>query len=289
MELSIIILSYNTKDLTLNCIGSIVEQYKNELDKKLFEIIVVDNASEDGSVQTLQKLKTEGLRVIESKENLGFSKGCNLAAKGAKGEFLIFLNSDTQIKDQGFLKMTDFFKKNEDAGILGAKLKNEDGTNQPSAGKFYNLLNLFFMSLGVERLGFLRESPNVTKKVDWVSGASLMIRKKIFEKVGGFEKDLFMYWEDVEICYKVKEKGFYIYFYPEVTLYHKELGSSNRSFAILNIYKGILLFYKKHKSSLEYNLVKLMLFSKAFILNSFGKISGNKYLVETYGKTLELF
>ena len=289
MELSIIILSYNTKDLTLNCINSIVEQYKNELDKNQFEIFVVDNASVDDSLQVLQKLKISGLKIIESKENLGFSKGCNLGAKNAKGDFFLFLNSDTQIKDQGFLKMLEFFKRNEDAGILGAKLKNTDGTSQPSAGKFYNLLNLLFMSLGFERLGLLRESPNEVKKIDWVSGASLMIRKKIFEKVGGFEKTLFMYWEDIEICYKAKEKGFFTYFYPEITLYHKELGSSNRTFAILNIYKGILFFYKKHKSYLEYNLVKLILFSKALVLNIFGKITKNTYLTETYGKTLELF
>ena len=289
MELSIIILSYNTKDLSISCINSIVEQYKNELDKEQFEIIVVDNASEDGSAQALLRLKIEGVKILENKENLGFAKGCNLGAKSAKGEYLLFLNSDTQIKDQGFLKMLDFFKKNENIGILGAKLKNIDGTSQPSAGNFYNLFNLFFMSLGVERFGFLRESPNEVKKVDWVSGASLMIRRKFFEKIGGFEKDLFMYWEDIEICYKAKEKGFLTYFYPEITLFHKELGSGNRSFAILNIYKGILFFYKKHKSSFEYNLAKAILFSKAFVLSNFGKIAKNKYYIDTYGKTLELF
>lgn len=289
MDLSIIILSYNTKDLTINCINSIEDQYREELSKKQFEIILVDNASSDGSLKALRKSKIEGLRIIESKENLGFAKGCNLGAKNAEGEYLLFLNSDTQIKDQGFLKMIEYLKKNQNAGILGAKLKNTDGTSQSSAGKFYNILNIFFMLLGIERLGLLRESPNEVKKVDWVSGAALMIKRKFFEKVGGFEKNLFMYWEDIEICYKAKEKGFLTYFYPEITLFHKELGSSNRGFAILNIYKGILLFYKKHKSFWEYILVKIMLFSKSFILVNFGKITKNKYLIETYGKTLELF
>ena len=101
MELSIIILSYNTKDLTINCLNSIVEQYKQELDKDRFEIIVVDNASSDDSLAAILRLKSKisNLKLIESKENLGFSKGCNLGAENAKGEYLLFLNSDTEIKD----------------------------------------------------------------------------------------------------------------------------------------------------------------------------------------------
>jgi len=289
MELSIIILSFNTKDLTLKCINSIIEQYNQELEKKQFEIIIVDNASSDGTLYSVRKLKIGNLKIIESKENLGFSNGCNLGAKIASGEYLLFLNSDTLIKDQGFLKMIEFIKKNEKIGILGGKLKNEDGTAQPSTGNFYNLFNLFFMLLGIERFGFLRNSPNETKKVDWVSGACLTIRRKVFEKIGGFEKSLFMYWEDIDLCFKAKKKGYETYFYSEIILFHKSLASSNRSFAILNIYKGILFFYKKNKSGFEYNLAKIMLFSKAILLKFFGQITNNKYLVQTYGQTLELF
>jgi len=289
MELSIIILSFNTKDLTLNCINSIVEQYREELEKKQFEIILIDNASSDGTQDLVKKLKIQNLKIIGSKENLGFSNGCNLGAKNASGEFLLFLNSDTQIKDQGFVKMIDYLKKNEKIGILGGKLKNEDGTAQASTGNFYNLFNLFFMLLGIERVGFIRKSPNKTKQVDWVSGACLAIRRKVFEKIGGFEKTLFMYWEDIDLCFKAKKKGYSTYFYSEITLFHKSLASSNRSFAILNIYKGILFFYKKNKPGLAYLVAKVMLFSKALMLRTFGQISNNKYLVQTYGQALELF
>jgi GT2 family glycosyltransferase len=289
MTLSIIILSYNTKDLTISCINSIVALYKQELDNNQFEIIVVDNASTDDSVAETLKLKTENLKIIENKENLGFSKGCNLGAKNANGEYLLFLNSDTEIKDQGFLKMVEYLKKNEQIGILGGALKNEDGTSQPSAGKFYNLLNLFLAMVGLERVGFLRESPKQIQKVDWVSGASLMIKKKVFEKIGGFEKELFMYAEDIELCFRANKKSFPTYFYPGVMLFHKEHGSSNRTFAILNIYKGILFFYKKHKPSWEYQVARLILFSKALILKTMGQITKNKYLQETYGQALELF
>ena len=289
MDLSIIILSFNTKDLTIDCLNAIVAQYKQELDKDEFEIILVDNASSDDTIKTAKNLNLKNLKIIESQENLGFSKGCNLGAKNASGEYLLFLNSDTEIKDQGFVKMVDYLKKNEKVGILGGALKNENGKAQPSAGRFYNLLTLFLTMIGLERLGFLRESPKGIKRVDWVSGASMMIKKKIFEKIGGFEKELFMYAEDMEFCYRANKKGFATYFYPEVTLFHKEIGSSNRTFAILNIYKGILFFYKKHKPIWEYRTASAILFSKACILKKIGQLTRNKYLQETYGQALELF
>jgi len=289
MDLSIIILNYNTKDLTTDCLNSILSQYKNELEKSRFEIILVDNASTDGSVEAFKKLNIENLELIESRENLGFSKGCNMGASSASGDYLLFLNSDTEIKDQGFIKMVEHFEKNTDVGILGGALKNEDGTSQSSAGKFYNLSNLFLMMLGFERLGFLRESPKTIEEVDWVSGACLMIKRKVFKIIGGFEKELFMYGEDWELCFRANQNGFKTYFYPEIMLFHKERGSSNRGFAILNIYKSILFFYKKYKPGWQYKIAGFILHSKSFILNTVGLLTGNKYLVETYGKTLELF
>lgn len=289
LKLSIIILNYKTKDLTLNCIQSIVEQYKKELDEEKFEIILVDNNSEDDSIKAFTKLRTKNLQIIESQENLGFAKGCNLGASKAKGEYLLFLNSDTEIKDQGFLKMVDYLDQNEKVAILGGKLKNLDGTSQLSTGKFYSLISLFLMLLGMERKGLLRESPNEIKSVDWVSGASLMIRKEVFNKINGFEKDLFMYIEDMELCFKARKKGFQVYFYPNIMLFHKSLGSSNRSFAIFNIYKGILFFYKKHKSNWQYKIARLMLLSKAKILIAFGKLRKNSYYISTYEETLKLF
>lgn len=290
MELSIIILNYKTKDLTISCINSIVEQYKKELDGNKFEIIVVDNNSEDGSFEAISNFKSaiSNLKVIESKENLGFGKGCNFGASRAKGEFLLFLNSDTEIKDQGFIKMINYLSDNKNIGILGGKLKNADGTSQLSCGKFYSLFNLFLVLLGFNKLFNLKESPNIIKHADWVSGACLMIEKNNFNKVNGFEKDFFMYIEDMELCFRIKKKGFLTYFYPNIMLFHKELGSSNKTFAVVNIYKGILIFYRKHKSYFEYLLVKLMLKTKAITLVVLGKIINNKYLQDTYSQALKI-
>ena len=290
MKLSIIILSYNTKDLTLDCINAISQEYEKELQSGLFEIVLVDNASTDGSVETVKnlKLKTSSLKIIENKENVGFSKGNNIGVKKALGNYILFLNSDTEIKDKGFIRMLEFLENNKNVGIVGGRLKNPDNSIQKSAGKFYYLFNVTLMLLGGERLGFLRSSPPKVSKTDWVSGACMMVRKDFFENLGGFEEKLFMYMEDMEFCFRAKKKGYLTYFYPNVELLHKERGSSNRTFAIIHIYEGILFFYKKYMPSWQYNLVKRMLRSKALVLVNLGKIMNNKYLEETYSKALEL-
>lgn len=291
IKLSIVTLSYNTKDLTLNCLKSIVSQYKQELEKNELEIIVVDNASIDGSVESIKYYVSsikyeEKIKLIQSKENLGFGRGCNLGAKAAKEKYLLFLNSDTEILDKGLIGMTKFLDDNPRVAILGGRLENSDGSLQPSAGKFYNLFNLLIMLLGFERFGFLRSSPNKIQKVDWVSGACLMIRSDIFKKLNGFDEKIFMYVEDMEICFRAKKIGFLTYFYPNLLLKHKSLGSSNRTFAIINIYKGILHFYSKHKTHLEYLIAKALLITKAEILILVGAITFNSDLRNRYRKAI---
>lgn len=283
LNLSIIILNYNTKDLTLRCLESIFNHYLRKIEGGQIEVILVDNASSDGSVEKIKNSKfAKKINLIESRENLGFAKGNNLGAQHAKGEYLLFLNSDTEVKDIGFERMTLFLKENPNVGILGGKLYFPDGKIQPSVGKFYNLINLFLMLFGAERLGALRESPNKITKVDWVSGACVMIRKNIFRKIGGFDKKIFMYMEDVELCYSAKKIGFDTYFYPNLSLLHKERGSSNKTFAIVNIYKGVIYFYKKHKPGWQYKTAKLFLLVKALISIAIGTLTFNKNLVKTY-------
>ena len=214
--LSIIILSYNTKDLILHCIESIVKQYEKELKNKTLEIVVVDNASSDASASQISNLKSQisNLQIILNKDNVGFGKGCNIGAKEASGKYILFLNSDTQVKDRGFLKMIEFLEQNNKIGILGGKLLNSDGSLQASGGNFYNLWNLFLVLIGGERFGLTRKSPKKIEKVDWVSGACMMIKKELFERLSGFDEHFFMYIEDMEFCYRVKRLGYTIYYFP---------------------------------------------------------------------------
>lgn len=288
-KLSIVILTFNTKDLTCACLKSIFEQYEKELKSGEFEIILVDNASEDETSKAVSNLKISNIKVIENKKNLGFSKGNNIGVKNATGEFVLFLNSDTEVKDKGILKMLEFLESNKHIGILGGKLENANGSAQPSACKFYSIFNLFLLLIGLERLGFLRSSPSRISKVDWVSGACMMVKHETFEKIGRFEEKLFMYMEDQELCFRANKAGYKTYYYPFLTLLHKERGSSNRTFAIIHIYEGILHFYSQYKPKWQYRLARSLLFLKAFFIKNIGRIIGNKYYTSTYGQALELF
>ncbi len=291
MTLSIVILSYNTLDLIIDCLDSLREQFAQELKEENIEIIVVDNASREEVVSGIEKYLSgkSHIKLVKSKENLGFGRGCNLGAENSKAEYILFLNSDTKVGDKGFLKMTEYLKENPKVGIIGGKLSNYDKSPQPSAGKFYNLFNFFLLIFGGERFGLLKSSPGKISKVDWVAGACLMIKRNVFEEIGGFDKNIFMYIEDMEISYRAMKNGFSTYFFPDVLVMHKEQGSSNRSFAIVNIYKGILYFYKKHKSPISYKIVRATLFVKAKSVYLLGKITNNSYYISTYGQALELF
>ena len=291
IKLSIVTLSYNTKDLTLACLKSVASQYEQELENKEFEVIVVDNNSNDSSAEEVgnyvSSVKYGGsIKLIQNKENTGFAKGCNLGAKAAKGKYILFLNSDTQVLDKGFLSMIDFLEKNPKIAILGGKIENSDGSIQRSCGKFYNLFNLLIVLLGFERFGFSRSSPDKVQRVDWVSGACMMVRQDVFEKLTGFDEKLFMYVEDMEICYRARKLDFSTYFYPNLRLRHKSFGSSNRTFAIINIYKGILYFYAKHKTRFEYLIAKTLLILKAEILILIGFLTFNSELRDRYKKAI---
>lgn len=286
MKLSIIILSFNTKKLTLDCVKSALKNYKENISKKEIEIIVVDNNSLDGSVLALNAIKE--IKLIKNKNNFGFSKGNNIGAKKAFGKYILFLNSDTEVLDNNFLQMTRFMDENPKIGILGAKLLDKNGYPQKSMGNFYNMFNLFLSLIGLERMGLVKKTSERTEKVDWVSGASLMIRSDLFRKLKGFDEKIFMYMEDVELCFRAKKAGYKTYFYPNINLVHKELGSGNRTFAVLNIYKSILHFYKKHGNFLEFLIAKLLLSLKAFFALVLGILTNNNYLKKTYFSALKI-
>lgn len=281
-KLSVIILNYNTKELTAKCIRSLISLYRKQIESKEFELILVDNNSSDGSTPLFEKIKF--VKLVKNKENYGFSKGNNIGAKKAQGEYILFLNSDARIEDQGLTKMVDFLQRNSKVGVLGGKLINIDGSQQASCGNFYSLINLPLIFS--EWIGF-RKKPAKIQNVDWVSGGSMMIRRELFEKLKGFDEKLFMYMEDMEFCFRVKRRGFQTLFFPDIKIVHRELGSSNRSFAVNQIYKGILYFFRKHKPYWQYLIIKFLLIAKAIVAVLLGGLSNNSYLKRTYKGALK--
>jgi len=270
--------------------ASLYKQFGKEFGDDTIELIIVDNASGDDSVQTLngeiQKKGYQGMHVIANSENAGFGAGCNLGASKAKGKYFLLLNNDTLVKDTGILSMATYLDDHEEISILGGQLRNMDGSLQASAGKFYTPGNATLLLLGLQKYGILDSSPKKIEEVEWVKGALLMIRSEVYKKLKGFDEKIFMYIEDMELCYRAKLAGYRTYFYPDVSVYHVDQGSGNRTFAIVNIYKNLLYFYKKHRSRKEYLFLKSLLRMKAISLIALGRVTKNSYLTSTYEEAL---
>ncbi len=268
-DLSIVILNYNTKELLLNCVKSIIKNTKGIN----YEIVVVDNNSSDGSPAAVSKLK---VKLIRNKENLGFTKGNNQGMKVAKGEYVLFLNSDTLISDNVLGEMVGYLNKNLQVGIATCALRNKDGTLQGTGGYFPTLIRVFswmtiqdfpFVDLVIKPFhpmhskSFAKGDSFYKKEqdLDWVTGAFLMTRQQVIRDTGGFDEDFFMYGEDVDLCFRAKEKGWKVKYLPQFAITHYGGASSTAEFPLLSEYKSIKIFYKKHYPSWQYPILRLFL------------------------------
>ncbi len=287
-DLSIIILSYNTKQITKNCLRSIFTSLTNAPFE--YEVIVVDNGSTDGSVQMLSeienwKLEIGNLKAVLNQRNVGFGKGNNRAAKIAQGKYLLFLNSDIVVQDSAIEQLLAYYKQNEKTiNFLGGKLLNENKSSQPSCGPFY-ILPVAFATLFLrgDYWGLTRYSPDKIKEVDWISGACILTTKKIFQAVGGFDEGIFMYMEEIDLLFRAKKLGYRVFFYPQARFIHLGFASSGgKSQPVIQVFRGFLYFYKKHYGRVAIFLLKRMLQLKAGLGILIGRITKNTYLLTTY-------
>lgn len=265
MDLSIIIVNYNVKEFLQNLLHSI-EKASINFSK---EIIVVDNASDDGSVELINN-KFPDVKLIENKINLGFGKANNQALMMAEGEFILLINPDAIVSEDTFDKMFLFFNKHPEAGLAGCKILNSDGTLQlacrrsfpgpwTSFTKVTGLSNLFPRSRIFARYNLTYLDENNTYEVDAISGSFMMMRKEVYQQVGGFDEQFFMYGEDLDFCYRVQRAGFKVYYVHTTQIIHYKGESTKRS----NLdetkvfYNAMHLFVKKHFSS--FFLVEIIL------------------------------
>ena len=258
--LSIIIVNWNNKDILRDCLNSI---YHTHNDSE-YEIIVVDNHSEDGSVELI---KSEFFNVVllENVENLGFASANNQAIKIAGGDYILLLNNDTVVTNTYcFDRMIEYMKKNPQVGILGCKLLYPDGTLQSCGESFPSVWGIFksqiLFAKTWKRLGKSKQGDNYFKKVDFVCGACLMTRKEILDKVGLFKEKYFMYGEDVEFCYRVHKAGYDIGVLTDESIIHLHSKSTEKNLtemlyhSITNDLKNIRML---HHSNLQVLLVKI--------------------------------
>lgn len=254
MDVSIIIVNYNTTQLLINCINTIY-QYTRDIN---FEIIIVDNKSPDRSIESIND-KFPEVKLISHFANIGFGGANNLGAEMAQGEFLFFLNPDTLLLNNSIKYFVDFFRKNDDKlkiGALGSILLDKDYNINGSYSETYSsfsdeIINSIKSNISVQerKEKFLDQD---YKKVAWVSGANLFIQKENFLKGGGFDENIFMYYEEVDLQKRLNEKGWYSYIIRAPRIIHLEGGSFNGKITISKkkiIDTSKLYFYKKHSSN----------------------------------------
>lgn len=289
-DLSIVIVSFNTCRITIDCITSIYQSLQGC--NLTCEIIVVDNASTDGSVEELEKFQKEhsSLTLLKNKDNVGFGAANNQGVKHAKAKYILLLNSDTVVINNAIEKLYTFYTTQTDYGFVGAKLLNQDETPQPSCGMFFTLPVVFAtLFLRGDYWGLTRSSPDQIIQADWVSGACIMTTKKIYAELEGFDTDIFMYMEEVDLLYRGNTKGYTTGFYPESKFIHLGSASSGgKTYPILQVYRGFIFFYKKHYSRFSLFFLKIMLQLKALVSIIIGYITGSDYLKKTYGEAYSI-
>lgn len=318
MDLSIIIVNYNTKKLLEQCLSSIykftssdfriesrsfVPQSGTQDDSAggkdiNFEVIVIDNGSKDGSLEMVKK-KYPQVKLIPNKDNLGFSRANNQGIKVAKGKYILLLNSDTYLIENSFKKLIEKAESLPNVGALAPQLLNEDKSIQQSAGFFPHLPQVFFWMTFIDDLPggqYLRPYHvdhdsfyNKDQEVDWLTAAAVLIPKDIARDIKGLDEKIFMYGEDVDFCYRVKKAGFNIYLSPVTKIVHIGRGSSGKipTAAFVGEYKGLIYFYAKHKGKLSLQIAKVLLKIGALLRIGIFSILGRKELASAYGQTLK--
>lgn len=258
MQVSIILVNYNTLQVTNDCIASI----KKNVENVDYEIIVVDNASSDGSIEVLAK--RDDIVFVESGANIGFGCANNLGASFASGKYLFFLNTDTIFLNNVIKKLYDFCEKSEEVyGTVGCWMMdlNKNVVHSftdsfPTIGGCIREAFSYFYRRISKTIAINQEIRSSVREVQVVCGADMFIPKVIFDEVRGFDSDYFMYGEEVELEYRIRQSGYKQIIIPEPQLVHLEgcsSGKKNRKISFFQFYsmkRGRILFYRKHKSIL---------------------------------------
>jgi len=254
-DLSICIVNWNVRDLLRGCLASIYDGGAARLD---FEVIVVDNASQDGSVDALAPLfpKVVWLR---NHENVGFTKANNQAWTVSRGRYVAFLNPDTVVAPAAFTTMVTALAEQPDAGAIGPRLLYADGTPQSSRRRFPTLITALLESTPLQTLWpnnrvlrryYLADRPDdQPQEVDWLVGACLVARRETLEQIGGFDERFFMYSEELDWCKRARDAGWLLLYTPHATITHYEGSSSGQVVATRQIHfngSKIHYFYKHH-------------------------------------------
>ena len=251
MDLSIVIVNWNTSALLIQCLDSIYQA----VPRLTFEIIVVDNGSTDDSVSAICN-KFPDVRIISNDLNLGFAKANNQGLAAGRGRYFLLLNSDTLVLPDALNRLVAVADHNPGVGIIGPKLLNMDGTLQKSWATFPT----FWSELIGKNFRRRRSVANsqFAYEVDWIMGACMLVRSEIVTDVGMLDEDYFMYSEETDWCYRTKRKGWKVWYLSNSEIYHLGGGSANRSnlTQLVLLYRSKIFFFRKHYGNYQATLLR---------------------------------
>jgi len=254
-QVAVVVVSYNTRDLLISCLSSVIES-TSPAD---VEIVVVDNASNDGSLETVRQTYPQ-VMTIGNRTNLGFGVACNQAIRATTAPFILLLNSDATITAESFQALNDAISRNAHCGAAGCRIVNSAGLETTNTRNFLTPLNQALEQSGLMRWiswKYLRRTHRPTFdeneqdcSVDWIDGACLMLRRAALDEVGLFDEQFFMYSEDEDLCFRLRRHGWTIcYSAKGNALHHGAASTSQKKFDMLrHFYSSQMLFLSKHRS-----------------------------------------
>ncbi|OGV58954.1 MAG: hypothetical protein A2X49_16025 [Lentisphaerae bacterium GWF2_52_8] len=271
MDVSIIIVNWNSAAFVRKCVSSVGEHTRG----LSVEIVVLDSGSFDGCGEMLAR-EFPHVRFIQSDKNLGFARGNNVAARQATGRFLIFLNPDTELRGPAVSKLFEAAASLPKAGVLGARLLNSDGTLQTSCLQNFptianqildaDLLRKWFPRSRLWGTAPLYAEVSAPVEVEGISGACLMTPRTLFEQVGGFNEEYFMYYEDMDYCLKVHKAGWKSYYAPAAVVVHhggQSSGGEHSKFSSVMMAESGWRFFRTQRSPVQAAMFRACLAAKA--------------------------
>jgi len=271
-DISVIIVNYNDRIHLKGCLSSL----KETVGEIPSEIVIIDNQSTDGTPEWI-RAHAPGVRLIVNTENVGFARANNQGISESRGKYILFLNTDTVLEPQAVALLLEELRSNKNVGAVGPALLHEEKEYQVSFGKSVNFFREVVQKLVLNPFYRfrLKRGPN-KRRVGWLSAACLITRRDILDEVGYFDENFFLFFEDIDLCRRIRERGYELLYLPQARVYHLG-GASTEGLKLFSRYhyrKSQIYFYEKHNSKASLALLRFYLRSDFCLLLAWGYLKG---------------